>query len=124
MDHSTNPISSDLYKFRFKHSVKRWPHGRFCHYKEQMEKSEGSIMPINCMRTFPLQPKRKKVEQKQPDESTSSTISVVHSIAPDKKKKLADEQTDFYAKFFASNKTYPVNFSTISFLFYAFLLFI
>lgn len=113
MDHSTNPLSSHLYKIRFKHSAKQWPEGRFCHYKEKMDQCDGTIIPITCTRTYPLVPKRKKIEEKKNDELISSSIGVVvvDPITQEQKKKQADEQTNFYANFFASNRTSHVNIS-------------
>ena len=109
MDHSTNPLSSHLYKIRFKHSAKQWPNGRFCNYQEQMNQCEGTI---TCTRTYPLVPKRKKIEEeKKKDEPISSSIVLVDPIAQEQKKKQADEQTNFYANFFASNRTSHVNIS-------------
>ena len=109
MDHSTNPLSSELYKIRFKHSAKQWSNGRFCNYKEKSEKSEGNITVINCTQAFPLVPKRKKIEQQNTAEPTPSTVAFVNPISQDQKKKLADEQTDFYAKFFRSSNACRVN---------------
>ncbi|CAF4996193.1 unnamed protein product, partial [Rotaria socialis] len=67
MDHSTNPLSSNLYKVRFQHSAKQWPNGRFVNYKEILDKSDGYIIGLTCALNFPLVPKRKRVEETQQD---------------------------------------------------------
>jgi hypothetical protein len=105
MDHSTNPLSSDLYQIRFKHSAKQWPHGRFKNYTEKLDRSDGNLIDIICTRTIPLVPKRKKTV-----EVTSTTPAVAMDPTVQKeKKKQADKQTDFYAELFGIAKTSRVN---------------
>ena len=105
MDHSTNPLSSDLYKIRFKHSTKRWPRGRFIDYKERLDKSDGNIVDITCTRTFPIVPKRKKLDKtKQVTMDAQSSIVLADPIVEEYKKKLVDKQTDFYANFLGQSK--------------------
>lgn len=96
LDHSTNPLSSHLYKIRFKHSAKQWPNGRFCNYEDER---------IACTRTYPLVPKRKKiVEEEKKKNDEPMVVVVVDPIVQEQKKKLADEQTNLYANLFASNR--------------------
>ena len=102
MDHSTNTLSSDLYKIRFKHSAKQWPTGRFINYREKLDKLDGNIIDITCTRTYPIVPKRKKIEEKVVD--TPSSIAVLDPITQEQKKKLADKQTDLYANLFGYAK--------------------
>ena len=75
MDHSTNPLSSDLYKIRFKHAAKHWPNGRFANYKEKLDKHDGKIVAISCTRSYPITQKKKKI---QPVEQ--KTIEIVESV--------------------------------------------
>ncbi len=110
MDHSTNPLSSDLYKIRFKHSRKQWPNGRFRAYKEKLDKFDGNITDITCTRSFPIVPKRKKtqkIEEKKID--TTSSVVLIDPIAQEQKKKLADKQTNLYANLFGCGKIPRVN---------------
>lgn len=102
MDHSTNPLSSDLYKIRFKHSAKQWPTGRFRNYREKLEKLDGSIVDIICTRTYPIVQKRKKPEKNIAD--TTSSIVLMDPITQEQKKKLADKQTNLYANLFGYAK--------------------
>jgi hypothetical protein len=102
MDHSTNPLSSDLYKIRFKHSAKQWPNGRFKNYREKLDKLDGHITDITCTRIYPIVSKRKKIEDKKTDTTTS--IVLMDPIIQEQKKKLADKQTDFYANLFGCTK--------------------
>jgi hypothetical protein len=110
VDHSTNPLSSDLYKFRFKHSSKQWPNGRFINYKEKLDKSDGNITDITCTRTFPIVPKRKRMQQTEQNiiETTPSVV-VADPITQEQKKKLADKQTNLYANLFGCGKIPRVN---------------
>jgi len=110
VDHSTNPLSSDLYKIRFKHSVKQWPHGRFRNYKEKLDKCDGNITDVICTRSFPIVPKRKRTQENE-QRNTDATLSfvLVDPIAQQQKKKLADKQTNFYANLFGCGKIPRVN---------------
>jgi len=87
MDHSTNPLSSDLYEIRFKHSTKKWPNGRFRNYKEKIDKLDGNIIDIICTQTFPIVPKRKKTPETE--ENTTSSIILVDPITQEQKKKIS-----------------------------------
>lgn len=111
MDHSTNPLSSDLYKIRFKHSSKQWPNGRFVNYKEKGERIDGNSVDVVCSRTFPLVPKRKKLAEKTivPTESNvpTSTVVIVDPTVQQEKKKQADKQTNFYANLFGGCAKLP-----------------
>jgi hypothetical protein len=101
MDHSTNPLSSDLYKIRFKHSTKQWPSGRFSYYKEKLDKSDGRIINITCTRTIPIVPKRKKREENEQNMSnTTPSVVVANPTAQEQKKILADEQRMLYTGMF------------------------
>ncbi|CAF4764837.1 unnamed protein product [Rotaria sp. Silwood1] len=108
MDHSTNPLSSDLYKIKFKHSAKQWPNGRFINYKEKLDKIDGNIITVTCTHSFPIVSKRKKIpETKQNEQNTTTTpssIVVMDRIAQEQKKKLADQQTNLYANLFGVGK--------------------
>ncbi|CAF3391491.1 unnamed protein product [Rotaria socialis] len=105
MDHSTNPLSSNLYKVRFQHSAKQWPNGRFVNYKEILDKSDGYIIGLTCALNFPLVPKRKRVEETQQDSlSAQSSLSFADPISEEQKKKLADKQTNLYANLFGCGK--------------------
>jgi hypothetical protein len=110
VDHSTNPLSSDLYKIRLKHSHKQWPNGRFMNYTENLCKLDGTTVSVTCTRTFPLAPKRKMT--KDTEQTTIDSISslvLVDPVVQEKKKKLADKQTDFYANLFGVGKIPRVN---------------
>ncbi|CAF2410229.1 unnamed protein product [Rotaria sp. Silwood2] len=113
MDHSTNPLSSDLYKIRFKHSAKQWPNGRFINYKENLDKLDGNIIAITCTQNFSTVPKRKKKQETEQNEETTTNIKssgiLVDRMAQEQKKKLADQQTNFYANLFGSGKISRVN---------------
>jgi hypothetical protein len=114
MDHSTNPLSSDLYKIKFKHSTKRWPNGRFIDYKEKLDKLDGNIIEIICTRTFPIVPKRKKMpETKQDEENNQQTVLVTTTTLPltlmdpivqEEKKKQVNKQTNIYAHLFGGGR--------------------
>ena len=107
MDHSTNPLSSDLYKVRFHHSNKQWPNGRFMSYKEKLDKLDGNIVEISCTRTFALVPKRKKMIEIQPVDPPSIVpppILPVDPVVQEQKKKQVDKQTHFYANLFGCGK--------------------
>jgi hypothetical protein len=117
MDHSTNPLSSDLYKIKFKHSAKQWPNGRFTNYKEKLDKLNGNIIDITCTRTFPIVHKRKKIPETNPNEpndqlnippttavDTTSLLTFLDPIAQEEKKKQADKQTNVYANLFGIGK--------------------
>ena len=106
MDHSTNPLSSDLYKIRFKHSAKQWPNGRFISYREKLDKLDGNITDITCIRTFPIVRKRKPGENSVAAATTTTTTSLValDPAVQEQKKKLADKQTDIYANLFGCSK--------------------
>lgn len=107
MDHSTNPLSSDLYKIRFKHSAKQWPNGRFINYKESLNKLDGNIVEITCTRNnLSTVPKRKKVpEGEQNSLSEQASVRIFDPIVQEQRKKLADQQTNFYANLFGNGKT-------------------
>ncbi|CAF0898388.1 unnamed protein product [Rotaria sordida] len=108
MDHSTNPLSSDLYKIRFKHSAKQWPNGRFINYKEKLDKLDGNIVDITCTCHFPIVLKRKKLQETKQNEqnttSTQSSLVLVDHMTQEQKKKLADQQTNLYANLFGCGK--------------------
>jgi hypothetical protein len=114
MDHSTNPLSSDLYEIKFKHSAKRWPNGRFKNYKEKLDKLDGCVLEITCTRTFPLVPKRKRTSETNSNEqndqqniSTATATSLLTSIDPvvqEEKKKQVDKQTHIYANLFGGGR--------------------
>jgi hypothetical protein len=102
MDHSSNPLSSDLYKIRFKHSAKQWPNGRFINYREKLDKLDGNIIDVTSTRTYPIVPKRKRIEN--PTTNTLPSLVLMDPIVQEQKKKLADKQTDFYANLFGCAK--------------------
>ena len=112
MDHSTNPLSSELYKIKFKHSAKQWPNGRFMNYKEKLDKLDGNIIEINCTRAFPLVPKRKKIQEIKQNEQqniteSTNTISLLPPLNPivqEEKKKQVDKQTNIYANLFGGGR--------------------
>jgi hypothetical protein len=110
MDHSTNPLSSDLYKIRFKHSAKQWPNGRFRNYKEKLDTLDGNITDVTSTRIFPIVPKRKILEEtEQKIIDTTSSVGLVDPISKEQKKKLADQQTNLYANLFGCGKIPRVN---------------
>ena len=112
MDHSTNPLSSELYKIRFKHSAKQWPGGRFANYREKLDKLDGHIIDITCRRAYPIVPKRKRTAENNAD--LTSSIVLMDPMAPEQKKILANKQTDFYANLFGCAKAPRVNSLPIS----------
>ena len=110
MDHSTNPLSSDLYKIKFKHSAKQWPNGRFINYKEKLDKLDGNMVNITCTRTIPIVPKRKrKIENKEAISDKTPLIVSIDPNAQEQKKKLADKQMNLYADYYGSGKIPTVN---------------
>ena len=113
MDHSTNPLSSDLYQIRFKHSAKQWPSGRFRYHREKLVQSDGNIIEMTCTRTYPIVPKRKKMEKQIEKKiiDPPSPITPIDPIVQEQKKKLADKQTNFYANLFGCGKIPQVIFS-------------
>ena len=107
MDHSTNPLTSDLYKIKFTHSTKRWPNGRFKTYQEKQDKLDGKILEITCTRTFPIVAKRKKMpetDQKDQNESVTPLLALVDSVNPEERKKQVDKQTNIYANLFGGGR--------------------
>ena len=112
VDHSTNPLSSELYSIRFKHAAKQWPNGRFTNYVEKLDKVDGKGLEIACSRSFPITQKKKSnpPAEKAPTEEISSVL-FVDPVDKEHKKKLADQQTNFYANFLGRNRV-----STQSFL--------
>jgi hypothetical protein len=112
MDHSTNPLSSDLYKIKFKHSIKQWPNGRFKNYQEKLDKSDGSIIEIICIRTFPFVVKRKQNREAHQNEqndqpvnpTTTSSLTLLDPIVQEEKKKQVDKQTNIYANLFGGGR--------------------
>jgi hypothetical protein len=110
MDHSTNPLSSDLYKIKFKHSTKSWPDGRFKNYREKQDKLDGNILEIVCTRTFPIVAKRKKIvevdQNELNDQSNNSTslLTLLEPVVDEEKKKQANQQTNIYANFFGGGR--------------------
>ncbi|CAF2649302.1 unnamed protein product [Rotaria sp. Silwood2] len=115
MDHSTNPLSSDLYKLKFKNSNKTWSNGRFINYKEKLDKLDGNIIEITCTRTFPIVYKRKKIEEIKQNEqnnqqhvtgttSTTSLLALFDPIVQQEKKKQINQQTNFYANLFGGRR--------------------
>jgi len=114
MDHSTNPLSSDLYKIKFKHSTKQWPNGRFMDYKEILDKSDGNPIEITSTRTFPIVAKRKKIREINQNEqqnvtNTTSLLSLLDPVVQEEKKKQVVQQTNFYANLFGCGKIPRVN---------------
>lgn len=104
LDHSTNPLSSDLYKIKFTHSTKRWPNGRFQNYQEKQDKLDGKILEIICTRTFPLVTKRKKVVEINQNETTAPLVTVQDPVVVEEKKKQVDKQTNIYANLFGGGR--------------------
>ena len=111
VDHSTNPLSSALYRIRFKHSNKQWPEGRFIHYKEKLDRSDGTIVDVTCSRTLPLVPKRKKIAEVTLAENTAAMPMIsppaaasMDPIVQEAKKKQANKQTNVYANLFGCGK--------------------
>jgi hypothetical protein len=110
MDHSTNPLSSDLYKIRFKHSRKQWPNGRFINYKEKIDQFDGNTVDIACTRAFPIVQKRKNMDETEQTELNPLSSSLFDDlIAQEQKKKQADKQTNIYANLFGCAKVSRVN---------------
>ncbi|CAF4270461.1 unnamed protein product [Adineta steineri] len=96
MDHSTNPLSSDLYKIRFKHSRKQWPDGRFINYKEKLDKTGGCVTAVTCERNWDVIPKEKYIERTN---HFANTFTVYDRAVEEHKKKLAEElQKNFVEK--------------------------
>lgn len=111
VDHSTNPLSSALYRIRFKHSNKQWPEGRFIHYKEKLDRSDGTIVDVTCSRTLPLAPKRKKIPEIALAENTTATPMIsppaaapMDPVVEEEKRKQASKQTNVYANLFGCGK--------------------
>ena len=104
LDHSTNPLSSDLYKIKFTHSAKRWPNGRFQNYQEKQDKLDGKILEITCTRTFPIVTKRKKVVEVSQNETTAPIVTVQDPVVVEEKKKQVDKQTNIYANLFGGGR--------------------
>jgi len=112
MDHSTNPLSSDLYKFEWEHSEKQWPNGRFKNYTEKLDKLYGYVLEITCTRTFPLVPKRKKTSETNQTEqndqqnipTTTSLLTSIDPVVQEEKKKQVDKQTHIYANLFGGGR--------------------
>ena len=109
MDHSTNPLSSDLYKFKFTHSIKRWPNGRFQNYLEKQDKLDGKIVDITCTRTFPIVTKRKKTVEINQNESVTPLLTASDPITTGEKKKQVHQQTNIYANLFGGGRIPKVN---------------
>lgn len=105
MDHSTNPLSSDLYKIRFKHSTKQWPGGRFVTYKDKIDKGDGNIIEVVCTNTFDTVAKRKYTQEQKSNTLIAPVVTtVVDPIAQEHKKKLADKQTNVYNQLYGVGK--------------------
>ncbi|CAF1339025.1 unnamed protein product [Adineta steineri] len=118
MDHSTNPLSCDLYKIKFKHSAKQWPKGRFINYKEKLDKLDGNIIDISCTRICPIVATRKKVQEAnknaKPIISTTTTaatttttttpLALLNPVVQEPKKKLIGPQSIVYANLFGGGK--------------------
>lgn len=108
MDHSTNPLSSDLYKVRFRHSTKPWPDGRFRNYKEKLYQDDGGPVDVLCQRIIPTIPKRRKVCEPSENEQTAtdavSTFDPMDPVLQEQRKKLADQQTNIYASFYGTGR--------------------
>ncbi|CAF1588752.1 unnamed protein product [Adineta ricciae] len=109
MDHSTNPLSSQLYKYRFKHSTKPWPNGRFTNYTEKLDKKDGNLTDILCVRTFPIVAKRKKTPVEPTTTNAHSSISLVNPVVQEQRKKLCNEQNNLYADIFRNGKTSQIS---------------
>ncbi|UJR20981.1 hypothetical protein I4U23_024087 [Adineta vaga] len=112
MDHSTNPLSSELYKSHFKHSTKPWPNGRFVNYKEKLDLYNGNLIHAPCIKTFPVVSKQKKlletIEKEQNSMSLLSTIDLLDPVVHEQRKKLSDEQKSLYDDFYRSGKSSEV----------------
>ncbi|UJR28540.1 hypothetical protein I4U23_009775 [Adineta vaga] len=112
VDHSTNPLSSDFYKIKFKHSTKQWPNGRFVNYKEKLDKLDGDIIEITCTRTFPIVTKRKKISETNQNEQmnqqntlmTTSLLDLVDPVIQEEKKKQVNQQSAVYANLFGGGR--------------------
>ncbi len=110
MDHSTNPLSSNLYKIKFKHSTKQWPNGRFINYKEKLDKLDGNPIEITCTRTFPVVAKRKKIpeanQKEQQDASATSLLAVLNPVVQEEKKKQVHQhqQSSNYMNLFGGGR--------------------
>lgn len=108
MDHSTNPLSSELYKIKFKHSNKQWINGRFLGYKEKFDKFDGNPIEINCSKAFPIVPKKKKRTEIEPNEQQNSSITslstLIKPIVQEEKKKQVNKQTNIYANLFGGGR--------------------
>ncbi|CAF1475719.1 unnamed protein product [Adineta steineri] len=119
MDHSTNPLSCDLYKIKFKHSARQWPKGRFINYKEKLDKLDGNIIDISCTRICPIVATRKKVQEAnknvKPNISTTTAatttttitttpLALLNPVVHEVKKKLIGPQSIVYANLFGGGK--------------------
>jgi len=108
MDHSTNPLSSDLYQIESKPANKQWLHGRFKNYKEKLNKLDGNIIEIVCTRTFSLVLKRKKLpetnQNERNDRQNMTTLTIINPVVQEEKKKQVDKQTNVYANLFGGGR--------------------
>ena len=117
VDHSTNPLSSDLYKVKFKNSIKQWPNGRFINYKEKLDKGDGNIIQITCTRTCNVVYKKKDMQgtdqKDQTDQqnapgaavtTSTSFLALLDPVTQEEKKKQADKQTNIYASLFGGGR--------------------
>ncbi len=115
IDHSTNPLLSDLYQKKFKHSSLQWPQGRFVSYKDKLIKTDGTSIDITCARTLPIT-YRKKAPTKVPTTTTTTTTerneqiydeqnittNSLDPIAQQLKKQQIEKQMDIYASLYGN----------------------
>ncbi|CAF0999752.1 unnamed protein product [Adineta ricciae] len=104
LDHSTNPLSSNLYKVKFKHSTKQWPNGRFINYKEKLDKLDGNPSDVVCTRTFSVVAKRKKLAETNQIAPTTSLLSLIDPVTQEEKKKQVTKQSTVYANLFGGGR--------------------
>mgnify|MGYP006983674179 FL=1 len=117
MDHTTNPLSSDLYKIKFKHSTKQWPNGRFENYKEKLNKLDGNIIEINCTRKYPVIKNRKQLVNSltnEQNQQTSSLLTLADPSIQEEKKKQVEKQTNIYANLFGGGRIPKVKFFSLN----------
>lgn len=62
-------------------------------------------MDITCSRSFPITQKKKKTQPIEPPPTDkTSTVLFFDPVDREQKKKLADQQTNFYANFLGHHK--------------------
>jgi hypothetical protein len=110
MDHSTNPLSSNLYQTHLKHSSKRWPDGRFKNYREKQNKLDGNILEIVCTRTFEVIKRRKQMLEVDQNESNgqsinpTSLLAIMDPVVQGEKRKQVDQQASIYENLFGERR--------------------